>query len=96
MDRTHFPCIGRRILYLTELPGKPRNRDFKEVTKVKCGNPLQYSCWRIPGTGKSGGQPSMGSHRVGHNLATEQQHVRDYSKGFKDINSPNPHNIPMS
>ena len=22
--------------------------------------------WRIPGTGKSGGQPSMGSHRVGH------------------------------
>ena len=23
--------------------------------------------WRIPGTGKSGGLPSMGSHRVGHN-----------------------------
>ena len=22
--------------------------------------------WRIPGTGKPGGQPSMGSHRVGH------------------------------
>ena len=22
--------------------------------------------WRIPGTGKSGGLPSMGSHRVGH------------------------------
>ena len=35
MDRTHFPCIGRQILYLTELPGKPRDRDFKEVTKVK-------------------------------------------------------------
>ena len=23
--------------------------------------------WRIPGTGKLGGLPSMGSHRVGHN-----------------------------
>ena len=23
--------------------------------------------WRIPGAGKSGGLPSMGSHRVGHN-----------------------------
>ena len=23
--------------------------------------------WRLPGTGKPGGLPSMGSHRVGHN-----------------------------
>ena len=23
--------------------------------------------WRIPGTGKPGGLPSMGSHRIGHN-----------------------------
>ena len=30
-----FPCIGRRILYLTELPGKPRDSYFKEVTKAK-------------------------------------------------------------
>ena len=30
------------------------------------GNPLQYSCWRIPGMGKPGGLPSLGSHRVGH------------------------------
>ena len=26
--------------------------------------------WRIPGTGKPGGLPSMGSHRVGHDEAT--------------------------
>ena len=26
--------------------------------------------WRIPGTGEPGGLPSMGSHRVGHDLAT--------------------------
>ena len=25
--------------------------------------------WRIPGTGEPGGLPSMGSHRVGHNLS---------------------------
>ena len=26
--------------------------------------------WRIPGTGKPGGLPSMGSHRVGHDCST--------------------------
>ena len=25
--------------------------------------------WRIPGTGEPGGLPSMGSHRVGHDVA---------------------------
>ena len=25
--------------------------------------------WRIPGTGELGGLPSMGSHRVGHDLS---------------------------
>ena len=25
--------------------------------------------WRIPGTGEPGGPPSMGSHRVGHDLS---------------------------
>ena len=25
--------------------------------------------WRIPGTGKPGGLPSMGSHRVGHDCS---------------------------
>ena len=25
--------------------------------------------WKIPGTGEPGGLPSMGSHRVGHDLA---------------------------
>ena len=35
------------------------------VTIMKLGNPLQCS-WRIPGMGEPGGQPSQGSHRVGH------------------------------
>ena len=37
------------------------------------GNPLQYSCLRIPLTEKSNGPQSMGSQGVRHNLATKQQ-----------------------
>ena len=29
--------------------------------------------WRIPGTGEPGGLPSMGSHRVRHDLEQQQQ-----------------------
>ena len=29
--------------------------------------------WRIPGKGEPGVLPSMGSHRVGHDLVTEAQ-----------------------
>ena len=37
--------------------------------------------WRIPGTGKPGGLPSMGSHRVGHDClaaaaATEAEDIK--------------------
>ena len=31
------------------------------------GNPLQFSCLENPRDGESGGLPSMGLHRVGHN-----------------------------
>ena len=34
------------------------------------GNPLQYSCWRIPWTKKPGGLQSMGLQRVGHDWVT--------------------------
>ena len=37
-------------------------------------NPLQYSCLKIPWTEKPGGLQSMGSQRVGHDLATKQQY----------------------
>ena len=33
------------------------------------GNPLQYSCLENPRMGEPGGLPSMGSHRVGHDLS---------------------------
>ena len=31
------------------------------------GNPLQYSCWRIPWIEEPGGLQSIGSQRAGHN-----------------------------
>ena len=34
---------------------------FQEMVKDR-----ETFAWRIPGTGESGGLPSMGSHRVGH------------------------------
>ena len=34
------------------------------------GNPLQYSCWKIPWTEEPAGLQSMGSQRVGHDWAT--------------------------
>ena len=37
------------------------------------GNPLQYSCRKIPWMEEPGGLQSMGSQRVGHDLMTEQQ-----------------------
>ena len=37
------------------------------------GSPLQYSCWEIPWTEEPGELQSMGSQRVGHDLATKQQ-----------------------
>ena len=33
------------------------------------GNPLSVLAWRIPGMGEPGGLPSLGSHRVGHDLS---------------------------
>ena len=37
------------------------------------GNPLRYFFWEIPWTEQSDGLQSMGSQKVGHDLATKQQ-----------------------
>ena len=37
------------------------------------GNPPSTLAWRIPWTEEPGGLQSMGSQRVGHDLATKQQ-----------------------
>ena len=47
------------------------------------GNPLQCSCLENPRDGESGGLPSMGSHRVGHdwsNLAAAAAMIKKWIK----------------
>ena len=46
--------------------GKVSHRKQVGVDGEGNGNPLQYSCQRIPWTGEPGGLLSMGSHRVRH------------------------------
>ena len=47
--------------------------------------------WRIPGMGKPGGLPSMGSHRVGHNwsyLAAAAEKYKRSEQFFKIVANP--------
>ena len=41
--------------------------------------------WEIPWTEEPGGQQSMGSQRVGHNLATKQKPLPKQQSDFKQI-----------
>ena len=41
-------------------------RTFKKEMEKEMATHSSVLAWRIPGTGKPGGLPSMGSHRVGH------------------------------
>ena len=47
------------------------------------GNPLQFSCWRIPWTEEPVRLQSMGLQRVGHDWATE--HTQEKSKNFEPL-----------
>ena len=42
--------------------------------------------WRIPGTGKPGGLPSMGSHRVGHDCSDLADRLQ--TKNHQKLNLP--------
>ena len=45
------------------------------------GNPLQYSCWRIPWTEEPGGLQSVGSQRVRNTWAAKQHtHTQTWNK----------------
>ena len=45
------------------------------------GNPVQYSCWRIPWTEGPAGLQSVGSHGVGHGYQYEDQRVLEEGEG---------------
>ena len=44
--------------------------------------------WRIPGTGEAGGLPSMGSHRVRHDLAAAAASAADFIMQISKIKNP--------
>ena len=43
---------------------------------------LSTLAWKIPGTGKPGGLPSTGSHRVGHDLSDLAAAAEHYPGAF--------------
>ena len=75
----HSSTLAWKISW-TEEPGRPKSMESLESDETErlhfqfsfsCigegnGNPLQCSCLENPGTGKPGGLPPMGSHRVAH------------------------------
>ena len=75
----HSSTLAWKILWVEELVGcSPRGHEESDTTerlhfhfslsaleKVMATHSSALA-WRIPGTGEPGGQPSMESHRVGH------------------------------
>ena len=55
---------------LKHLPAMQETRvqslDQEDPLEKEMATHSSVLAWRIPGMGKPGGQPSMGSHRVGH------------------------------
>lgn len=45
-----------------------RSLDWEDPPEKEMATHSSVLAWRIPGTGEPGGLPSMGSHRVGHDL----------------------------
>ena len=87
--RTKLPSISSSCLHLRNLLGflggsavknlPARAGDLGSIHGLGrspgevTGNPLQYSCWKIPWRMEPGELQSMESQRVRHNLATKQQ-----------------------
>ena len=59
------------VLVVKNLPAMAEMRDAslgeEEPLEEEMAAHSSILAWRIPGTGKPGGLPSVGSHRVGHN-----------------------------
>ena len=65
------------------IPGSGRSPEGRH------GNPLQYSCLKIPWTEESGGLQSMGSQRVKYGLRTKQQQYDSKVHNIWHVNRQN-------
>ena len=74
-----IPCVWGLCFFHDSLClRRQRGEPFKEPTKTLLGFPCgsvvkKLPAWEILWTEDPGGLQSMGSHRVGHDLATKQQ-----------------------
>ena len=48
---------------------------WEDLLEKEMATHTSILAWEIPWTEEPGGQQSMGSQRVGHNLETKQQHL---------------------
>jgi len=48
------------------IPLRKGDNELRITLEKEMATHSSVLAWRIPGTGKPGGLPSMGSHRVGH------------------------------
>ena len=55
--------------------GKRRKKKEGFCTKKEMATHSSILAWKIPWTEEPGGPQSMGSQRVGHDLATKQEHI---------------------
>ena len=53
-----------------------RSFDWEDLLKEEMTNRFQHSCLKIPWTEEPGGLQSIGSQRVGHDLATAHTHTQ--------------------
>ena len=71
------------------VPNKfPFSGEFYNTSEKEMATHSSVIAWRIPGTGKPGGLPSMGSHRVEHNwsnLAAATAAIIHKTRLFKKV-----------
>ena len=62
----HVHMFLCKNIYLFEPPYTSKAYEKLNFPGKGRGNPLQYSCWKIPWTEEPGGLQAVGSQRVGH------------------------------
>ena len=68
-----------KAVYMSSVPGLGRSLEKEMATHSS------ILAWEIPWTEESGGLQSMGSQRVRHDSATEQQWQQDNTRWFQGL-----------
>ena len=66
MGRVCHTCPGSCLDFIADVELDTTERLHFHALEKEMATHSSVLAWRIPGTGESGGLPSVGSHRVGH------------------------------